>query len=510
MDVNRPLPRLLFFSLFISALFGIKGDAYAQSSSGGGPQESVLLAGFEQYFEGLIGILDAVLFYEVLGFPFVVLWLIIGGIFFTLRLRFINIRLFTHAIRVVRGKYSSPDDPGEVTHFQALSAAVSATVGLGNIAGVAAAVALGGPGAVIWMMVAGLMGMSLKFAEVTLGQKYRHFDERGRVSGGAFRYLREGLAERNLPRLGKVLAAVFAVCCITSAMGGGNMFQANQAVSMLSESFQVFNELDNAISVTLAVAVGVVLIGGIRRIARVAEGLVPFMAIIYVLASLVVLGVNAEQIPEAVAFMFRDAFTGEAVGGGLMGALIMGFRRAAFSNEAGIGSAPIAHAAAKTREPVREGCVGLLEPFIDTVVICFMTGLVITVTGVYSTPGLDGAVRTSEAFGTVIDWFPKVLAVCVVLFAYSTMITWSYYGERCWEYLFGKKLVGLYYVMFCSATYFGGVSDFRLVLEFSDLCLLSMAIPNLIGLYLLTGMLNKEVNEYTRKLKAGAFPVTQG
>ena len=410
---------------------------------------------------------------------------------------------------ISKRKYSSDKDPGEVTHLQALTAAVSATVGLGNIAGVAVAVTVGGPGAVIWMMIAGFFGMSAKFAEVTLGLKYRKIDENGKVSGGAFHYLTEGLAEKNLPMLGKVLAVIFAIFCIGGSLGGGNMFQSNQTVSIMTDTFGVFGELDWAISLVLAVSVGFVLIGGIKRIANVAEKIVPLMALIYIAASLVVIVVNADKIGSAVSYMFQDAFSGIAVGGGILGVIINGFKRAAFSNEAGLGSAPIAHSAAKTKEPVREGAVALLEPFLDTMVICFITGLVITITGVYESGDAgNGVLLTSAAFSTVIAWFPNVLAIAVALFAFSTMITWSYYGERAWGYLFGYKYLSVFHIIFCFFVFLGGVLDnISLVVDFSDLLLLSMAIPNIIGLYILSGTVKKELDGYNKKLKEGKFKV---
>lgn len=467
---------------------------------------SVLVTNAEDVLGVAVNFLDSILFYPVFGVPFLVFWLIIGGIFFTVRLGFVNIRMFGHAIAVVRGKYSKKSDPGEVTHFAALAAAVSATVGLGNIAGVAVAVTMGGPGAVVWMAIAGLFGMSTKFAEVTMGQKYREFDKSGKVSGGAFHYLSKGLKKKNMPKLGKFLAVLFAIFCIGGSLGGGNMFQANQSVSILTNTFTSLNEVDWIIASALAVSVGIVLIGGIRRIAKVAEAIVPLMAFIYIGSAIVVLVVNAEHLADAFVTMFKSAFSGEAAGGGIMGALIAGVRRATFSNEAGLGSAPIAHAAAKTKEPVREGCVALLEPFIDTVVICFITGLVITVTGVYTDTSVgDGVLLTSKAFSTVIDWFPMVLSLAVVLFAYSTMITWSYYGERAWQYIFGAKNIGVYHIIFISATFFGGIVNIDVVVNFSDLLLLGMAVPNLFGLYILSNEIKKELDKYIKNLKTGKF-----
>lgn len=489
------------------------------------PNADFKLSGIvERGFADIVEGMEKVLFYDICnlgifgssckGLSFVVVWLILGAVFFTLRLGFVNLRMFAHGFQVVRGRYSKGDEPGEVTHFQALSAAVSATVGLGNIAGVAVAVSLGGPGAVVWMAIAGFFCMSLKFAEVTLGHKYRLIDEDGKVLGGAFRYLSLGLAERGMGGLGKALASIFALFCLGGAFGAGNMFQSNQTVTMLTETFPAFSDMDWAVALVLAGGVGVVLIGGLKRIATVAEFIVPFMALIYLTAALVVIGVNADKVPDALGLMFRDAFTGQAVAGGLFGVIIMGFRRAAFSNEAGAGSAPIAHSAAKTTEPVREGCVALLEPFIDTIVICFVTGLLISVTGVWAWPEFrvddgspNGVLLTSAAFATVIDWFPNVLAVCIVLFAFSTMITWSYYGEKAWHYLFGKRSIGLYHMIFCSLIFFGGIINFGIVLNFSDLLFLGMSIPNLIGLYLMQGVLRREVKDYIARLKAGEFPV---
>ena len=319
--------------------------------------------------------------------------------------------------------------------------------------------------------------------------------------------LEDGLKEKGLALLGKVLAVIFAFCCLGGAIGGGNMFQSNQAVSILTDTFAFFRGQDWAIALFMAVSVGVVLIGGIRRIAKVAEAIVPLMALIYLTAALVILAVNADKLGDAFVIMFRSAFGLEAAAGGMLGAIIQGVKRAAFSSEAGLGSAPIAHAAARTQIPVREGTVALLEPFIDTVVICFMTGMVIVVTGVYQGADMEngGVLITSQAFESVIDWFPMVLSLAVVMFAYSTMITWSYYGERAWNYLFGAKTVTLFHILFVTMTYIGGVTSLELVINFSDLLLLSMALPNLIGLYILSGDIRKDTIAYMEDLKAGKF-----
>lgn len=447
--------------------------------------------------------------------PVVVLWLVIAALFFTVINRFVNIRLFGHAIAVVRGKYDNPDDHGEVTHFQALSAALSATVGLGNIAGVAVAVSIGGPGATVWMIVAGLLGMSLKFTECTLGQKYRKIDAQGRVSGGPMHYLKDGLKERGLGFLGVILSFIFILFCIGGSLAGGNSFQVNQSLNILQEQVPFFKDHPWVYGVGMAVVVGIVIIGGIRRIARTAERIVPAMCTLYVLAAMTILITNADQIGAAFNTMFSAAFSGDAVYGGAIGALIMGFRRAAFSNEAGVGSAAIAHSAAKTEFPVREGIVALLEPFIDTVVVCTMTALVIIITGVYdfSDPRYagfiaaeKGAALTREAFATVpflAGWFPWVLMIAVILFAFSTMISWSYYGERCWTMLFGQGSSLLYKLLFLVFVWLGSVISATNILEFGDLMILLMAFPNILGLYLLGGVVRKELASYEADLKAG-------
>jgi AGCS family alanine or glycine:cation symporter len=506
---TRIIPTLMKSLLMLC----FSGEALAQEVAHVQPlaESSVIIGGIIAGLEALAAAMSAVLFFPVMGFPLLVLWLVAGGVFFTLRLGFINVRMFGHAIAVVRGKYSKASDPGEVTHFQALTTAVSATVGLGNIAGVAIAVSLGGPGAVIWMVIAGFFGMSAKFAEVALGHAYRKIDENGKVSGGAFYYLEEGLAHYNMPKLGKSLAVVFAIFCIGGSLGGGNIFQSNQTAILLKDTYPLIAEFDIILALVLTASVGIVLIGGIKRIAQVAEAVVPLMALIYLSAALVVVIVNHAGIPAALSLMWDSAFTMTAAGGGMAGALINGFKRAAFSNEAGLGSAPIAHAAAKTTEPVREGCVAILEPFIDTVVICMMTGLVITVTGVY-TGNEDGLIAgvtlTSQAFATVIDWFPSVLAVAVLLFAFSTMITWSYYGERAWNYLFGDSTIRIYHLLFCSIVFIGAIltqEDTQLVVDLSDLMMLSMAIPNMIGLYVLSGHVRRMLKAYREKLSTGKF-----
>ena len=438
-----------------------------------------------------------------ISIPLVVAWLVFGAVFFTLRMQFVNLRAFGHAIAVTTGKYDNPDEHGDISHFQALSSALSATVGLGNIAGVALAVAAGGPGAIPWMIVAGFLGMSSKFTECTLGQMYRTTDSKGNVSGGPMHYLYKGLAELGLAPLGKVLAVVFALMCIGGSLGGGNMFQSNQAFVAVSGQVEFFADKAWLFGLVMAVLVAMVILGGIKRIGSIAGIIVPVMCGVYVLAALYILVVNASAVPEAFATMFRSAFTLEAGLGGLIGALIQGFRRAAFSNEAGVGSASIAHSAAATSEPVREGIVALLEPFIDTIIVCTMTGLVVVITGAYQSGVGDGVEMTAEAFGSVLPWFPTVLSVAVVLFAFSTMISWSYYGERCAVHLFGEWASLPYKVMFCVATFFGAVFKLGNVLDFSDLMVLGMAFPNILGLLLLSSKVKARLDDYWGRLQSG-------
>jgi AGCS family alanine or glycine:cation symporter len=438
--------------------------------------------------------------------PIVVVWLVLGAIFFTIRMKFINIRGFKHAISLVKGDYDDPNDKGEVSHFQALTTALSATVGLGNIAGVAIAIAVGGPGATFWMIVAGLLGMSSKFVECTLGVKYRKVDENGEVSGGPMYYLRDGLAKYNAGGLGKVLAVLFAILCIGGSFGGGNMFQANQAYEILGAQFPMMADNGPLFGVILAILVGAVIIGGIKSIANVTDKIVPFMAVLYVGAALVVIFANFGQIGSVFVLIFDGAFNSDAALGGVIGVLIQGFRRAAFSNEAGVGSASIAHAAAKTNEPISEGIVSLLEPLIDTVVICTMTALVIIITGHHAdTGGLGGVQLTSSAFGSVISWFPYLLVVAIFLFAFSTMVSWSYYGLKSWEYLFGKSKLSeySYKIIFLIFIVIGSSVSLGAVLDFSDMMILAMAFPNILGLLFLSREVKSDLDSYFERLKSG-------
>lgn len=447
-------------------------------------------------------------------FPLIVGWLILGGLVFTLYLGFINLRGFAHGFRLLRGDFSSKRDagPGEVSHFQALTSAVSGTVGLGNIAGVAVAITIGGPGATFWMVLAGLLGMSTKFVECTLGVKYRLEKADGTVSGGPMYYLSRGIAE-NYPGMkwfGWKLAIIFAICTMLGAIGAGAMFQANQAYSqLLNVTGGAEGPLaGNALWFGLAYAAlaGAVVLGGITRIGSVTAKLVPSMAALYVLGCLFVILTNIGQLPGAVGAIFAGAFTGEGAVGGIIGALIVGFRRAAFSNEAGLGSSAIAHSAVKTRDPVTEGFVALWEPFVDTVVICTMTALVIIITGQYLVEGGgDGVQLTSNAFGSVVSWFPYVLTFAVLLFAFSTTITWGYYGAKAAAFM-ARENKGVLYgfkIFYLFTAVLGCTLQLTSLVDIADALLFIMAIPNLIGVYLLMPVVKRELNDYWARLKSG-------
>ncbi len=437
----------------------------------------------------------------------IVVWLIAGALFFTFYFRFINIRGFKHAVRIVLGKEDKePGAPGEVSHFQALATAVSGTVGVGNITHVAVAVSIGGPGAAFWLMVAGFLGMASKFVECTLGVKYRQMNPDGTVSGGPMFYLDQGLKGRNLPRLGKVMAWYYAICITVGSIGVAAMFQANQAyvqfVNVTGGEGSFFDRRAWLFGAVLAVLTALVIIGGIKSIARVTSKLVPFMALLYLTAALVVLAVNFTELPWAIGAIVTGAFSPQGVAGGIVAVLILGFRRAAFSNEAGIGSSAVAHAAVRTKEPLTQGFVAMLEPFIDTVVICTMTALVITVTvydpAIVNDGAISGVELTSSAFQSVLPWFPYVLAVVVMLFAYSTMISWSYYGLEGFIYIFGARRWAkvTFNTLFCLFVIVGCTTQLDAVLDFSDAMVFAMALANVLGLYLLAPLVKKDLNIY--------------
>ena len=448
-------------------------------------------------------------------FPFVLVWLIVGATFFTFYFRFINFRALRHGFQLVRGDYSDPTATGEVTHFQALATALSGTVGLGNIAGVAVAVSLGGPGATFWMILAGFLGMSAKFVECTLGVKYRNEYTDGTVSGGPMYYLSKGLAERSdkLKSLGKILAVMFAIFCVGGSFGGGNMFQANQSfkqvVAVTGGDLSWLADKGWLFGLVIAALVGLVIIGGIKGIARVTSKIVPFMAVVYVTTGLFIIFSNMSEIPAAFAAIIDGAFSPQGISGGVVGVLFQGFKRAAFSNEAGVGSAAIAHSAVRTNRPVTEGFVALYEPFIDTVVVCTITALVIIVTGTWD-PSIDpnqGVALTSAAFESSVSWFPWILTLAVVLFAFSTMISWSYYGLKAWTYLFGETMITdiVYKVMFLSFVVIGSSMELGSVINFSDAMIFAMAFPNMLGIYFLLPVVKKELNEYWAEYKAGTL-----
>ncbi len=510
--------------------------------------EGVQEQGIDQIIDGWFGWATgwfvSIIFYQI---PFTedvsIFWvlfpLILGASYFTIYFKLINFRGFFTSINIVRGKYDGlesdnrvdvsdtvftdeGDNPdtirveghtGEVSHFQALTAALSATVGLGNIAGVAIALSLGGAGATFWMILAGFLGMASKFVECTLGVKYRDIEADGTVYGGPMYYLSKGLKSKGMGTLGKVLAVIFAIMCIGGSFGGGNMFQVNQAFQLVenitggTESF--FHGKGWLFGLIMAILVGIVIIGGIKSIAKVTDKIVPFMVVIYCAAAIFILVAKYDQIGAAFGQIFSGAFSPEGIAGGFIGVLVQGFRRAAFSNEAGIGSASIAHAAVKTNHPASEGMVALLEPFIDTVVVCTMTALVLIITG-YVDPSnvpendAQAILLTSSAFGSAISWFPYVLTVAVVLFAFSSMISWSYYGFQAWSYLFGrtKRTEYTYKLLFCFFVIVGAASTLRSVLDFSDAMIFAMMVPNMIGLVILAPKVKEELTKYMAKIKA--------
>jgi len=525
----------------------------------------------DQVLEPAANIAESVVFWSIpigggKAIPLVLVILGSTALFLTIYFRFINFRALGIAAKTIKGKYTAKDAPGQITHFQALSAALSATVGLGNIAGVAVAIAIGGPGATFWMIIVGLCGMTTKFTECTLGVKYRKVDSDGKTRGGAMYYLRDGLKDKGMANLGKVLAVLFAIFCVAGAIGAGNMFQANQAHQQFSDTFGIL-EQGWQFGLVVALLVGVVIIGGIVWIARVTSFLVPFMCAGYMLAAITVLIVNAGEIPSSLAIIFTEAFSGSAAAGGVIGAIIQGIKRGVFSNEAGVGSAPIAHSAVKTDRPASEGLVALLEPFIDTVIVCTMTALVIISSGMWNvkadakneldimnsptsdtvittvTSGTkfhlidqkdnqnpdwqevevfkddlqgwesikgwvktedikmrdaDGIWLTSEAFATVIDWFPYVLSIAVILFAFSTMISWSYYAEQAVIYLFGKRndvIIGFKFI-YCLFIILGAAASLGNVIRLADALFFCMVVPNLIGVYFLLKVVKRELASY--------------
>lgn len=473
---------------------------------------------FENY---LVKPLDAVLFFDFgtkerfgVSIPFVVVWLLFAGIFLTIRMGFINVRLFGHSIDLIRGRYDRKEDRGDVSHFQALASALSGTVGLGNIAGVSIAIGTGGPGATFWLIFFGLIGMTTKFAECALAVMYRTTDEKGNILGGPMVYLRKGLEAKGLGSLGKVLAFAFAILCIGGSFGGGNSYQVAQSLNAFQAepAFEFLKTAPWIYGLLMVLAVGVVIIGGIKSIGNFAGIVVPFMCGAYLIMCLTIIGANYQQIPTAALEIVQGAFAPSALYGGFFGVLVIGAKRACFSNEAGAGSAAIAHSAAKTQEPVSEGIVALLEPFIDTVVVCTLTGLLIVITGVYKLPEVQqmaaanqGSMITLQAVtqNASLAWFKYVLYVAIFFFAYSTCVSWSYYGERCFVWLFGQKSSLIYKFLFLGFTLLGSIVKPVNILEFSDMMILTMAIPNLLGVFILSNEIYKHLQIYIGKLQSG-------
>ncbi|GHG41604.1 alanine/glycine:cation symporter family protein [Streptomyces albogriseolus] len=486
------------------------------------------------FFDPVATTIGDIVFYTVpvagTDLPLIVAWLVIAGLVFTAWFGLVQARKLKLAFDVVRGRYDEKGSPGEVSHFQALTAAVSGTVGLGNIAGVAVAVSIGGPGATFWMILCGLLGMATKFVEVTLGVKYREEHPDGTVSGGPMHYLPKGLAERfgrGGAKLGKVLAVLASVMILFFGLFGGNLFQTNQSYAQISSTFGgedgFLASSAGAVLFGLVVAalVGLVLLGGIRSIASVTSRLVPAMAIMYVVACLIVILTNVTAVPDAIGNIFQGAFEAEGVAGGVIGALIVGFQRAAFSNEAGLGSAPIAHSAVKTKHPASEGLVALLEPFIDTVVICTMTALTIVIAAPASWDAarqgesIGGVTITSDAFATVLPWFPNLLTVAVLLFAFSTILTWGYYGLKAWAYLFGRSKTSetVFKLVWSVFVVAGSLLSLDSLISLADSALFLLSVFNIIGLYLLAPVVKRELDSflaYVRDRRSGAVEPDAG
>jgi AGCS family alanine or glycine:cation symporter len=494
----------------------------------------------DTFFRPIADAVGSVVFYTISfgdkSVPLVLIVLILGALFFTFYFKFANFTLIKTAVKVVKGDYDAIDHhtvdvaegdstpggdvfetigvesaEGEVSHFQALTAALSATVGLGNISGVAVAVALGGPGATFWMILAGFLGMASKFTECTLGVKYREVMEDGTVHGGPMYYLKTGLAEMGMARLGKILAVFFAVMCVGGSFGGGNMFQANQAAAQLASVLEVGGVAKTFIGVGIAVLVGIVIVGGLKGIAKVTDKVVPSMAGLYILMCLIVIGANITDVGSAFSLIIDGAFQPDAIYGGFLGVMVLGFQRAAFSNEAGLGSASIAHSAAKTNHPVAEGFVALLEPFIDTVVVCTLTALVLIFTGTFEGVDATGSALTAIAFGKVIPGADVFLTVAIFLFAFSTILTWSYYGVQAAQSLFGesKIVANIFKIVFLLTVVLGASIGLGAVIDFADMMFLTLAIPNLIGLYMMSGSVSKDLKSYYGKVKTNVIKKTK-
>lgn len=482
------------------------------------PSHAGIDSSIEAAVSPLAETLSNFVFYKISFFgaqaPLIVLWLVCAALFFTLYLGFINLRALPLAFRLVRGDYHDPKSPGEISHFQAVATAISGTVGIGNIGGVAVAITLGGPGAAFWLAVAGFLAMSTKLVECTLGVKYRIQHRDGSVSGGPMYYLEYFLSAKNYPRLGRYLGCFYAMALVIGCLGIGNMFQSNQAyiqfVTISGGENSFFADKGWLFGIGIALAVGIVIIGGIRSIAAVAGKIVPFMALLYVISCLVIIGMSAEHIPYAFQLIISQAFDTQSISGGMVGAMMIGFQRAVFSNEAGIGSAPIAHSAVQTHEPASEGIVSLLEPLIDTLFICTLTSLVIITTAIPTQMmdnNLEGIALTSAAFEHHISWAPVPLGLAALLFAFSTSIAWSYYGLKGWTYLFGEHSTSqiIFKIIFCGFIALGCTVQLNAVLNFSDAMVFLLAIPNIIGLYFFAPTVKREITQYMHKINTGAI-----
>ena len=463
----------------------------------------------ETHFGPIAEALSSVVFYAVpiggTDIPLIVMWSAVAALFFTVYLRFINVRALGLAIRHAKGDFADPTARGEISHFKAVATAVSGTVGVGNIGGVAVAITVGGPGAAFWLFIAGLLSMSTKLVECTLGVKYRRYNADGSVSGGPMFYMEAYFRERGWPTLGKGFGGFYAAALVVGCLGIGNMFQSNQAFAQVlvitGGAESIFADRGWVFGLLLAGVIAAVIIGGIQSIARVAAVLVPVMALLYLISALAVIGLSAEHIPAALSLVISEAFTGQAASGGLLGAMVIGFQRALFSNEASIGSASIAHSAVKTEAPASEGITALLEPFIDTVVICSLSSLVILTTAIpqgLMGSGLAGIELTSAAFAWHFAWAPYVIAVAALLFAFSSALAWSYYGLKGWTYLFGEGRLRaiVFQMIFCAFIALGCMLELRAVLDFSDAMTFMIALPNILMLYLFAPMVRREVNQY--------------
>ncbi len=503
--------RKIFLLVNLVILFFISDKAFAEGID---KKIDNLIAPASDAVSGLV-------FYPVsinsVDMPVIIIWLLVGAIVFTIITKGIGVWGFKHAVELVFGKKKNNEvkdsgDKGEVSSFQALSTALSGTIGLGNIAGVAIAITMGGPGAVFWMIIGSIFGMATKFMEATLGIKYRRVNPDGSISGGPMYYISHGLTRMKMRWLGQPLAVIFSWMCIAAAIGGGNMFQVSMATSQIVEvtggQDSFFQSNSWVFGLLIALIISMIIIGGIKSIAKVTEKIVPFMCILYMISGFVVILYHFTEIPNVIALVINEAFNPEAVEGGIIGSIIWGLRRSVQSNEAGVGTAPIAYATVKTHEPVSQGFVSLLEPFIDTVILCSITAFVILVTGAHaSTEGLVGVKLTSMAFESVIPFFPYILALVITLFALSTLLSWSYYGQKAWNYLFGEgeKRTRTYQLIFCIFIVIGSSMNMASIIDFTDAMLLAMAVPNIIGIYLLTPQVLRELRVYCAKYKVGIF-----